>query len=1109
MKLRLCLLSLMLAGMSCAQAYDTHLIYDSAGRPMFELRYFYPPPADGPFWPDDDEPDSSSWSWSDKPHLIPQINQGVRYWASLIQPQGGLGPAIINIGTADDTGDAFGSSPGGDGGSNPKSLLQMQLQGLPIRPQDMAGGFHAIFGLGPSVFPDVTHFSQIPLAVKDDIVSTTIHELGHGFGISSPIRNRAGDWTPVFGPVLGGWGALMIDDNGNRARPGQVVICGEACKNNPGYDADGFDVRQDKAMLVGAHINEVLAGGLPGIPLSMMGAKPDGFSYPDDNYMSHIELKNSMMSHQNFRNYMGFMEAELAVLQDLGYTIDRRNFFGHSIYGSGLDVVNTQGYFARNGQGTAYVPGQYNTALLGLGLHVYGSHNRVRQAADLLTAGEGGAGIRVDGEGNALTIDPGVRVYADGDTGQGVMFAYGRNHTLVQRGDVQALGERGVGLRFDFGNNALMDTTESRGSYIYTGNGVPVPTLLPELDGPLVTQADISGRVAGREAAIYMSANAYVARLNLMQGARIEGNIVSLYDQKDEHGDQRLTTLSFGQRADVAGRAAGQADADFRFAYAGNILGRTNLTLSFDGGDTRLNGRNEVVGAVIQPGARLGGNATYEMTGGSAFTNQGTVAPGNSLGRIDVIGDYAQTASGTLQAEFDASGASDVLSVTGTATLAGTLYLVPLADWYANGWSGAVSPVQAGAVAGDFDAVISSPVSPTLQFQAVPGGGGLYSLNMVRAADAYSRYGAGANDLSAAQALTQLAAQGTPAVQPLFRSLDFSAPDGHEVTQALAQLSPAAYSAGLAASLRRDRAAADAALRSLAPGAPARGSDWVGHAALFGGAGRQDARGTQVGGHETLYGVVAGSSRRLDAAPDVTVGFSLDMSEQTVSLRAPWHGQTKATAVGLGARWRYRSEAGQGWVAQGGARLGVERGSMNRQVVFADYAARHKADWTGYGLSAQVEGGYQFALTESLSVGPFVALDYDRLLRPGVEESGAQASRLYLDSLQADALRSRLGVSARTAWALNNGQTVQARMRLSWEREWLNREISQTARFDAQPHVSLLSVNTWLPRDTLGLRAGLDWQRSERVSLGLELGGQLGGGYRAVDGQLKLRWAFQ
>lgn len=60
------------------------------------------------------------------------------------------------------------------------------------------------------------------------------------------------------------------------------------------------------------------------------------------------------------------MEAELALLQDMGYQIDRRNFFGFSLYGNGQTLVNRNGYFQRNQQADGYLAGQYNTANLGL-----------------------------------------------------------------------------------------------------------------------------------------------------------------------------------------------------------------------------------------------------------------------------------------------------------------------------------------------------------------------------------------------------------------------------------------------------------------------------------------------------------------------------------------------------------------------------------------------------------------------------------------------------------------------------------------------------------------------------------------------------------------------
>jgi len=103
---------------------------------------------------------------------------------------------------------------------------------------------------------------------------------------------------------------------------------------------------------------------ISGIPINLWES-----NHPD---FAHIELERSMMSHQNYRSYVNFMEAELAALQDIGYNIDRRNFYGRSIYNDGLTLTNYQGFSAReNGE---YVDG-YNNSTFGIGLHVYGSNN--------------------------------------------------------------------------------------------------------------------------------------------------------------------------------------------------------------------------------------------------------------------------------------------------------------------------------------------------------------------------------------------------------------------------------------------------------------------------------------------------------------------------------------------------------------------------------------------------------------------------------------------------------------------------------------------------------------------------------------------------------------
>lgn len=1091
------LLSTLIASPSLAVEY--HTIRSPTGQTIFEARFF--DPGDGPFDIDDGTPQSSSWAW--RPELKPEIVNGLTYWAEVIQSKAVDGnPTIINIGTDDEPDNAFGGSPLANGGLGPRTLLQHSLQGLDIDPGDLNAGSHGVFGLGDATYLP-SRLTQIPLSGHDDLFSTTIHELAHGLGATSGAEDSAGAFTPRFGTILAGWGPLMVDDNGNPARPGQAVWC-TGCNNQA--DAAPFDVMSDQGLLVGRNISEVLDGGLPGVPIKMRYEIGD-YTAVDDNNMSHIELKNSVMSHQNYRNHKVFMEAELAVLQDLGYTIDRRNFFGRSVYGSGLDILNNDGFFARDGEGSQYLHGQYNKSSLGLGLHVYGSHNRVRQAADLLAAGAGGAGIRVDGEGNTIVIEPGTRVHANGQDGQGVMFTYGRNHVLVHRGDVEALGTRGVGLRFDFGSNGLGDAKEYRGSYIRTLSGVPA-ALLPELDGPLANLADITGRVAGREAAIYISDNAYVGSINIMRGAKLEGDIVSDYAQTDGAGDRRLTTISFGQRADKQGRATGVADPGFKLAHVGSIRGKENLTLSFDGGETSLNGTHQVYGALLNPGAKLSGNSTFDMTAGSLFTNHGTLAPGNSIGTITVNGDYMQTSSGRLMIEFAANGDHDVFAVTGNADLAGALTLAPMADWYSSAWSTATNDVvQAVAQTGGFDSVTLARTSPTIGFSAVPLGGHRYILAGSRSENAYSQYGQDANGWAAGQALQRLADHGPVAAQSFFRALDFSALNGSEVTQALSLVSPASYSAGLAASLQRERDAMSTALLGFGQAVRTGGSAWKGYAVAFGGKGNQDARNSTVGYDAATYGLVIGSGRRLGSRSDASMALHMDIADQSVNLKSPQWGKGKSTAFGVGAHLQYQANEFAGPYAYGGIRFGIEQGSMDRKVAVGDYYAAHSADWTGHSMSAHTGLGYRWRLSPAWSAGPFMSLNYASVFRPGVTESGPAATRLHLDSQRMDALRSSIGMAGSMMVPSRHGE-VTAYARVGWEHEWMERDVTQTAAFEVWPAASFQTTSAVLPRNGASLHAGLNWQRSVRYTVSAELGGRWGSGYKALQGQLSMRWTF-
>ncbi len=519
------------------------------------------------------------------------------------------------------------------------------------------------------------------------------------------------------------WTSHLYDQNGNQAQPGMQIITSELfnqlqqkdpnIKTSDYFIVDNINTMKEGssanaaagyAYFKGQHVSEVLDGatffGVNGIPVNGWeqiekdgeetsgdgdntgdGGDSDGDGDGDDSgdgdsaddtkteilpYMfegSHSQLPGAM-SHRSYSNYSTFMEVELAAMQDLGYDFDRKAMYGRSIYGSGQTIVNEQGYFARNAEGTDYLQGTYSQVPLGIGLHVYGSNNNVTQVGDILTQGDGAVGVRMDGVGNKLTIAEGTKVQADGYRGIGLLVSYGRDHEVDVNGTVTANGEQGNAIQLDFGSSSNGARDEYRGSYIRYSRTVNDDTgeisnaynieitmddkeeynyQADELQGPLVKNLNVAGTISGTKNAIYISKNAFVENINIQDGASITGDITSdwknfgegtdgIYNAKGKSGQDLAI-----QYNDASGESAlygyklyvpdlvtklnfNTAD---EMTYNGNITGANNMKLRVNSGTVTYGGTADVVDVVVASGATLLGG-TYTVNDQSDSLAQGT-----------------------------------------------------------------------------------------------------------------------------------------------------------------------------------------------------------------------------------------------------------------------------------------------------------------------------------------------------------------------------------------------------------------------------------------------------------------------------------------------------
>lgn len=328
------------------------------------------------------------------------------------------------------------------------------------------------------------------------------------------------------------------------------------------------------------------------------------------------------------------------------------------------------------------------------------------------TLGSGSTGVgvvTVSGTGSRWEIASGTFTIGSSGSGEftlssGATAKTGRINLASSANSSGALTVTGAGSRFEAGQ--IWAGQGSSAMISVNAGGVLQGTHLL-----LGTTATGEGRAELRGAGSLIASSTYTAvgylgkgELTLSDSATLRG-VVQIALGAGSRG-----TLNIGAAAGSTAAAAGVIDAttvqfgagtgklvfnhtstDFRLAAeikgAGTIEHHAGTTL-FTGNGGSFSGTTSISGGTLLVGDASGGSlggAISVLAGGTlggsgmigslTLASGATLSPGNSVGMLTVGGNVTFNAGSTYRAEI-VGGASDLLSVGGTASLAGTLQLV-------------------------------------------------------------------------------------------------------------------------------------------------------------------------------------------------------------------------------------------------------------------------------------------------------------------------------------------------------------------------------------------------------------------------------------------------
>ncbi len=509
----------------------------------------------------------------------------------------------------------------------------------------------------------------------------------------------------------------------------------------------------------------------------------------------------------------------------------------------------------------------------------------------------------------------------------------------------------------------------------------------------------------------------------------------------------------------------------------------TLTSLAVEEGSVYLNAWLQAKSVTVAPDALLGGSGLAT----AKVENNGSLAPGNSVGTLSIDGDYTQGATGDFALEVGSLTAFDRLFVSGTAQLEGTLRGIESGHHFTYGEQ--FPFLYAGKISGRFDTIdLPDPEHLRGRFLVENGIG-----TLLVAPRSYTQVAVTPNEKNLADALDRWIGIETGDISEVTLALDLLREQQYSAV--FESLLPSFYEAALNTSVElsqnhlqllqqqlsarrlgarlpkvQTQPVSDKDSKDKVPvevESPERWNSWVQGSGLYASDGL-----SQISGDDFQSGTVL-----LGADYAVNEHFAGGLF---ASYQAGWSNYQNDSKLDLETtRFGLYGTADYGPLYVNAAvGVGTTDYKIRRDIPLLNRRASAHPD--GSEFFAELGTGYDFTC-QNWTFGPQIALQYSGVKLDNFTETGAGSLNLRLADASTESLRSQIGGRLAYSWQITPTLTAIPELRVFWQHEYLQNGEDLTASLAGGKGADFVYQTQSGEKDSVFLGAGVGFQINSQI----------------------------